>query len=37
MMTEFSSFSERIVQEPSWRDKLEALSKDPKIKSAMRA
>ena len=37
MMTEFSSFSERIVQEPSWRDKLETLSRDPKIKSAMRA
>jgi len=37
MMTEFSSFSERIVQEPSWRDKLEALSKDPRTKTAMRA
>ena len=37
MMTEFSSFSERIVQEPSWRDKLETLSKDPRIKTAMRA
>ena len=37
MMTEFSSFSERIVQAPSWRDKLEYLAKETRTKSAMRA
>jgi predicted phage terminase large subunit-like protein len=37
MMTEFSTFSERIVNPPSWRDRLDSLSKEIKSKTAMRA
>tara|TARA_R110002126_G_scaffold6634_5_gene34108 strand:- start:2485 stop:2958 length:474 start_codon:yes stop_codon:yes gene_type:complete len=37
MMTEFSTFSERIVHPPSWRDRLNALSKEIRNKTAMRA
>ncbi len=37
MMAEFNTFSERIVQPPSWRDKLQHLAKETRNKSAMRA
>ena len=37
MMTEFSTFSERIVNPPSWRDRLTSLTKEIKSKTAMRA
>ena len=37
MMTEFNTFSERIVNPPSWRDRLDSLSKEIKSKTAMRA
>ena len=37
MMTEFSTFHERIVEPPSWRDRLRYLGKEVKIKSAMSA
>src|SRR6056300_116138 len=37
MMTEFSSFSERVVEPPSWRDKLRYIGKSVRNKSAMSA
>ena len=37
MMAEFNSFNERIVEPPSWRDKLRYLGREPKAKSAMSA
>ena len=37
MMTEFSSFSERLVEPPSWRDKLKYLGEPVRNKSAMSA
>ena len=37
MMTEFATYFERPVVEPSWRDNLRHLMKDPSTKSAMSA
>ena len=37
MMTEFSSFSERVIEPPSWRDKLKSIGKSVRNKSAMSA
>lgn len=37
MMTEFASYQAPVYKIPSWRDKLDYLTKDPKQKSAMSA
>lgn len=37
MMTEFATFFERPTVEPSWRDSLRHITKDPSTKSAMSA
>jgi predicted phage terminase large subunit-like protein len=37
MMTEFAAYKAPVVHEPSWRDRLDVLSKTPRTKSAMSA
>lgn len=37
MMTEFASYQAPVYKIPSWRDKLDYLTKEPKQKSAMSA
>jgi hypothetical protein len=37
MMTEFATYQAPVVHEPSWRDRLPLLGKDPRTKSAMSA
>ena len=37
MMAEFATYQSPVVHEPSWRDRLSNLGKDPRTKSAMSA